>query len=169
VARDAGLVEMRAGEPVAAEREARVGYEILDRIGDLGHLASAVPDLGEAVYAQGRYDEAFELAELNQRITIKGDVDAEVRGGQLMAKALARRGEFDKAGALAADAVRLMADTDYVELQANTLMSQAEVLSLAGRKADAAASVREAIELYARKGNVVTQARAAGLLKELES
>ena len=97
VLRHSGTVEMRAGDPVAAEREARAGYEILERANDLGHLASSAPDLGDAVYAQGRYDEALALAEFARRITIAGDVDAEVRSGQLRAKVLARLGRYDEA------------------------------------------------------------------------
>ena len=167
--RDAGLVEMRAGDAVAHEREARAGYEILLQIGDNGHLASAAPDLAEAVYAQGRYDEALELAEFARGITIPGDVDAEVRGLQVLAKATARLGRRGEAEALAAEAVRLISATDYDELHAFTLMGQAEVLRLAGRRADAAASVRQAIELFGRKGNVVAHGRAADLLAGLGS
>ena len=73
VFRDAGFVEMLAGDPAAAEAEYRAGFEILERIGDSGHLASAAPDLGDAIYAQGRYEEADALAELTERITIEGD------------------------------------------------------------------------------------------------
>jgi len=167
VHRDAGLVEMRAGDPVAHEREARVGYEILDRIGDVGHLSSAAPDLGDAVYGQGRYEEALEIAEFSRTITIAGDVDAEVRGIGLLAKSRARLGGLDEAEAMAADAVRLAAATDYLELHAYALMNQAEVLTLAGRSTDAAASVRAAIDLFGRKGNIVAQGRAKALLDDL--
>jgi tetratricopeptide (TPR) repeat protein len=167
--RDAGLVEMRAGDPVAHEREARAGYEILRQIGDTGHLASAAPDLAEAVYAQGHYDEALELAEFAREITIQGDVDAEVRGLQVLAKATARLGRQDQAEALAADAVRLISATDYHELHAFTLVSQAEVLSLGGRTREAASAAREAAELFRKKGNAVNEARAAAFLDDLET
>ena len=169
VHRDAGNVEMRAGDQAAHEREARAGYDILEQIGDLGHLASAAPDLGDAVYGQGRYEEALEIATFSREITITGDVDAEVRGLGLLAKAQARIGRLDEAEASAAEAVRLAAATDYLEMHALALMNQAEVLSLAGKQDAAAASVREAIGLFARKGNVVAQGRAEDLLNELES
>ena len=170
VYRDAGLVEMRAGDPVAHEREARTGYEMLERAGDIGHLASAAPDLAEAVYAQGRYAEALEIAEFSRSITIEGDVDALVRGGQVLAKATARLGRQDEAEALAAEAVRLIGPTDYDELHAFTLLSQAEVLSLGGRTQGAASAAREAIELFRKKGNVGAAERATAFLeKELGS
>ena len=169
VHRDAGHAEMLAGDPAAAETHDRAGFEILERISDRGHLASAAPDLGDAIYAQGRYDEAAAIAEYAERLTIEGDVDAEVRGKQLAAKVMARRGRFAEADALAEEAVRLVAETDYLELHAFALMSRAEVLRLAGRTADAASTLRDAIELHRREGNVVDEARATDLLEELKA
>ena len=169
VHRDAGFVEARAGDPVAHEREARIGYEILDRVGDVGHLSSAAPDLGDAIYRQGRYQEALEIAEFSRSITLLGDVDAEVRGLGLLARAKARLGSVEEAEPLAAEAVRLATATDYLELHGNALMNQAEVLTLAGKRAEATPAVRAAIELFGRKGAVVEQGRAQALLQELES
>jgi len=167
VFRDAGHVEMFAGDPVAAEIVDRRGFEILEYAGDHGHLASAAPDLGDAIYAQGRYDEAAAMAEYAERLTIEGDVDAQVRVTQLKAKVLARRGRSHEAVAVAGEAVRLAAGTDYLELHAHALMSQTEVLRLAGRASDAASSLREAIELQRRKGNLVEEARAVAMLEDL--
>ena len=169
VFRDAGRVETFFGDPAAAETEYREGFEILERVGDYGHLASAAPDLGDAMYAQGRYDEAAAIAEYAERLTIEGDVDAQVRGTQLRAKVLAQRGRHEEALAASEDAARLAAGTDYLELHAHALMSQAEVLRLAGRSEGVASALRDAIELHRRKGNVVDEARATALLEELGS
>jgi len=169
VHRDAGLVEMRAADHSAHEREARVGYDILEQVGDVGHLASAAPDLGEAIYQQGRYEEALEIAEFSRTITIAGDVDAEVRGLGLLAKTTARLGRLDEAESTAAEAVRLASATDYLEMHAFALVNQAEVLRLAGKSPEAVGPLREAVDLFARKGNVVTGARVAALLDELEA
>ena len=167
VHRDAGLVEMRAGDPVAAEREMRPGFEILERIGDIGHLSSSAPDLADTLYEQGRYDEALQLSEFAHGITIEGDQDASIRGLMLRAKVFARRGRFGDAEALASEAVGLASGTDYLELHAHALMSQAEVLRLAGRNDEAASALGGAVELLRRKGNVVEGARAATMLEEL--
>ncbi len=169
VFRDAGHVETLAGDPVAAEAWMRSGLDILERISDHGHLASAAPDLGDAVYAQGRFDEAAEMAEMAERFTIEGDVDAQVRGTQLRAKVLARSGRFEEAMTRSEEAARLAAGTDYLELHAHALMSQTEVLRLAGRTEQAASTLRAAIELLRRKGNVVEEARAVAMLEELGS
>ena len=165
VLRDSGYVEMLAVEPTRAETELREGYEILDRIGDVGHLSSFAPDLGDAVYEQGRYDEAHLLSEIAERITIQGDVDAEVRWRQLRGKTLARRGRHEEAEAMAVEAVRLASKTDYLDLHAHALMGLAEILRLAHREPDAASALREALDLHRRKGNLAAEARTASLLE----
>jgi class 3 adenylate cyclase/tetratricopeptide (TPR) repeat protein len=167
VLRTSGFVEMLAGDPMMAETELRAGYEIFDRIGDMGHLASLASGLGDAVYAQGRYDEALGLTEVVERITIEGDVDPEVLWRQLRAKVLARQGRHHEAEALVRDAVCRAAGTDFLDLHAHALLAQGEVLRLAGRNDDAASAVREALDLYRRKGHVVGEARAVSLLQEL--
>jgi tetratricopeptide (TPR) repeat protein len=168
VLRNSGYVELLAGDPVAAERELREGYEILEHISDLGHHASHAPDLGEAVYAQSRYEEAMGLAEFAEAVAILGDVDGEVRTWQLRAKCLAREGRIDDALAVVDRALVAAERTDYLDLVALTHVSHGEVLRLAGRTGEAASAVRAAVELFRRKGNEVLAARAASILEELE-
>ena len=146
-----------------------MSYEILDRMGNIGNLASTAPHLGDIVYEQGRYDEAHQLSEFTERITIEGDVDAETRWRWLRAKTLARRGRFDEAEAFATEAVRIVSPTDYLDLHADALESLSEVLRLAGRRSDAAEALRDALGLRRRKGNVVAATRAERLLAELGS
>jgi hypothetical protein len=67
------------------------------------------------------------------------------------------------------EAVRIAARTDYLDLHADALESQAEVLRLAGRRSDAAAAFKECLELRRRKGNLVGAARAESSLAELGS
>jgi tetratricopeptide (TPR) repeat protein len=167
VFRDAGHVETLADDPVAAEALDRAGFAILERISDHGHLASAAPDLGDAIYAQGRFDEAAEMAEVAERFTIEGDVDAQVRGAQLRAKVLARSGRFEEAVALSEEAARLAAGTDYLDLHAHALVGQAEVFRLDDRTSEAASALEQALELLRRKGNVVEEARAVAMLEDL--
>jgi tetratricopeptide (TPR) repeat protein len=166
---DSARVEMLAGSPSVAEREARRSYEILDRMGNVGNLASTAPHLGDIVYAQGGFDEAFQLSEFTERITIQGDVDAEVRWRQLRAKTLARWGRHDEAKILATEAVRIVAATDYLDLHADALFDMAEVLGLAERSSDAASALREALELCRRKGNLVRAIQAESWLAALGS
>jgi tetratricopeptide (TPR) repeat protein len=169
VHRDAAAIEMLAGDPVRAEEEARVAYEIHERINDLGHLSSVAPDLGDAIYAQGRYDEALKISVFAESITIEGDADAGVRWRQLRAKSLARLGEHRDAERFARAAVTLVEGTDYLNLQAHALLSLTEVLRLQDRLDEARVILGEAIELFRRKGNVVGEANAQAVLAELEA
>ena len=166
---DSARVEMLADSPPAAEQVMRTSYAILDRMGNTGNLASAAPYLGDIVYAQGGYDEAYQLSEFTEQITVQGDVDAEVRWRQLRAKTLARWGRHDEAEALATEAVRIVAATDYLDLHADALFGMAEVLRLAERSSDAASALREALELCKRKGNLVRATQAESWLAELGS
>ena len=46
------------GDPVAAEEELRPAYDALKRIGETSHFSSITHALSNALYLQGRYEEA---------------------------------------------------------------------------------------------------------------
>ena len=58
LAQEAGWIELLAGDPAAAELALRRGFDTLDAIGEVAWLSTDAGILAEAVYAQGRYDEA---------------------------------------------------------------------------------------------------------------
>jgi tetratricopeptide (TPR) repeat protein len=169
VQRHSAAIEMLAGDPQAAETALRPACEMLERISDWGHLSSHLPDLGDTVYSQGRYEEALELSLKAERITIEGDVDAEIRWRQLRARSLARMGRHDEALALASEAVRSAADTDYLDLHAKARLALAEVLIQAGRVLEATSALNEALDLQRRKGNVVGAEHTGALLEDLRN
>jgi len=76
------------------------------------------------------------------------------------AKVLAAQGAGDQAERLAREAVDLAARTDHLEEHADALMTLAEVLRRAGRAAEAAPALREALRLCELKGNTVLAHRA---------
>jgi hypothetical protein len=80
------------------------------------------------------------------------------------AKTLARRGKQAEAERLVREAVELIAETDAVNLHAQTLLALAEVLTAADRADEAAERGREALRLYEAKGNVVMAERARARL-----
>ena len=71
---------------------------------------------------------------------------------------MAASGRPDEAVALASQAVALAADTVDIELHADALVDLADVLQLAGRKHEEGPPLREALDLYDRKGDVVLAA-----------
>jgi polysaccharide biosynthesis protein PslJ len=163
VLRVAGEIELLGGEPAAAERALRPACEALGRMGDPGYFCSVAPVLADALYHQGRGDEAVPVIELASRLEIPEDLSAQVALRRARAKLLARRGDFEEAEGLAREARKLAARTDFLDAHARAITDLAEVLHLAGRPKEAAGALEEAIRLHDQKGNVV----AAGTLRAL--
>jgi tetratricopeptide (TPR) repeat protein len=162
-------LELRAGNPGAAERELRAGLEILEGTGErarAGHLAAM---LAGVLAQQGRLDEADEhlavARETIQNIDVSGRSQLKIS----TAHVLARRGELEEAVRLAAEAAALMDGTQELLNMPDFLMWQAEVLELAGRPEDAKAALSKAADAAARKGNVVDERRATERLAALET
>jgi hypothetical protein len=63
--------------------------------------------------------------------------------------------------------VAIAGRTDFLDMHGDALMALAEVLRQAGRDEEARSAAQEAIQLYERRGNVVSVARAGALLGEL--
>jgi tetratricopeptide (TPR) repeat protein len=156
----AGVVELLAGDAAAAERELRPACELLERIGELGYLSSAAPLLVDALFVQGRDEEALRLTErwTPERLTVPEDADAQVGWRRVRAKLLARRGDLDEAERLGREAVTIASTADYLDLRANAFADLAEVLHLAGKPEESTAAAQEAIRLYEQKGNIVAAA-----------
>jgi predicted ATPase/DNA-binding SARP family transcriptional activator/class 3 adenylate cyclase len=144
----AGLMELIARDPAAAERYLNEGYEAFRAMGERAYLATLAGVLAEALYAQGRLDEAQQMTEEAQAAAAPDDVDAQARWRATRAKLLARRGQFSPARRLAGQAVALVSATSYAVLQAETLVAKAEVSRLAGARGEAATSLRAALRIY---------------------
>ena len=168
VARAAGEIELLAGDPAAAERELRPACETLERMGDWGHFASVVPYLADALWLQGRGDEALPMVDLAARWTLADDMDAQIGSRRVRAKLLAQQGDLEEAERLVLEATALAARTDYLNLHGEALSDLAEVLALAGKRDEAAAALENALEHYERKGNLVSAQRAQTRLAELQ-
>jgi class 3 adenylate cyclase/tetratricopeptide (TPR) repeat protein len=155
------VVEMAAERPDVAERELRRARDTLQTMGDQATYFEIVDMLAQAVYAQGRYDEADELATITERAGMHAeDPSGQIGWRRIRAKVLARAGKPEEAERLAREAVEIVASTDMTNDHADTVMDLAEVLALAGRADDAAAAITQAVELYERKGNAVSAERA---------
>jgi tetratricopeptide (TPR) repeat protein len=163
VTQQEALVELLADRPAAAEATLRRGYEALAEMGEKALLATTAAMLAQAVYAQARHDEAAELCRVSEERAAAEDVSAQVGSRAVRAKLLAAEGRLEEAEELAAEAVRLAERTDFLTLHADALMDLGEVLGESGR-ADADAAVEAALELYRRKGDVVSSERARARL-----
>jgi DNA-binding SARP family transcriptional activator len=154
------LVEMLAGQPQAAEERLRTGYKRLEKMGEKALLATTAAMLAQAVYEQGRHDEAEELSRASEGAAASNDLAAQVTWRGVRAKLRAERGRTDEAEALAREAVRLAEPTDFLTIRADALLDLAAVLRHSGQSSEADESIRAALELYEQKGDVVSAERA---------
>jgi class 3 adenylate cyclase/tetratricopeptide (TPR) repeat protein len=161
-----GPMELWAGRPEAAESELRSNCLALMAIGDRTSLCSLACFLAEAIYVQGRYDEADAWVSRGRETASEDDVEAQSDWRCIRAKILARQGSFHAAEALAREGLELAQQTDEIDHIGDAWMDVAEVLRLAGRAEEASAAVREAITWYERKGNKAAASNARRLLEE---
>jgi DNA-binding SARP family transcriptional activator len=165
----AGIVGLLAGDPVAAESHLRLGFAVLEEMGDRSGMSTNAAILAEAVLAQGRDEEALELTVQSERAAAAEDLPVQVQWRGPRAKALARRGELDAAKRLAHEAVSLAERTDFLNLHANALLDLATVLQHDRRVEEAAAAAEAAKALYERKGNLVGAEKAQSFVGKIDA
>ena len=160
-------IEMLADDPAAAENELLRGYQTLEAMGETGVRSVLAAYLAEALWRQGRADEASVYAEIAAEIADPGDVAAQTLQRVTMARALVERGATDSAEAVAQEAVELAGGTDFLALQAAAALSLADVLVESGRDEEARQHFERARPLYERKENVVAAERLSERLSHL--
>jgi len=139
----------------------------LDGMGEKGQLSTLAVLLGNAVYAQGRHDEAVDLTKVSSDEASAEDFMSQMLWRALRAKVLSRRGAASEAESLGRDAVEVGRKTDSIDVQGNVIMDLSDVLRHVGRAEAAREAAEEAIRLYERKGNMVSTARARAVLADL--
>jgi len=164
-----GTIEMLAAEPAAAEQLFRVGCDRLAAVGEQGYLSTWVAQLGEALYALDRLDEADECATRSEELGASDDMVTQMLWRQLRATVQARRGAHAVAIGLASEAVALAVETSSCGNQADAFRVLAEVLELAGRPEGAALEFDRALTLYERKGNLAMATRTRERLAALHA
>jgi ATP/maltotriose-dependent transcriptional regulator MalT len=127
-------------------------------------LATTMALLAQAVYAQGRLDEAVDLCRAGEATAAPEDLTTQVVCRSVRAKICARHGEGAQAASLGEEAVRLAEPSDLLVIHADALLDLADVMATWGRLDEAEAAARRGLELYERKGNLVSAARARSWL-----
>ncbi len=162
------FVEMLAGDPVAAERDLREGYETIERLGEQGYRATAAALLAHAVLAQGRIAIAEDLARDAQREAAVDDVTTHVLWRSARAKVLSARGEHGPAEDLVREALEIATTTDDINMIADTRMDLVHVFTASDRVSEAVEVATQALRDYEAKGNLVSAERAAAFVAEHE-
>ena len=161
-----GRVHAVAEDHEAAQAAFRACCETFERFDDSAALASVAAELGGSLSAQGRIEEAREWSALAEGRAPAGDVIAQLSWRILKARLLAHDNRLADAEPLAMEALSLAMQTDALTHQGDVLLDVATVLTAAKRMGEAAARVRQAIDVYDRKQNLAAarnaRARLAG-------
>src|SRR4030095_11550758 len=127
---------------------------MLERMGMKNHLSTVAAHLGEAVFRQGRLDEAERRSVESEELGASDDLYNEMAWRRLRAKVLAARGEFVGARALARQAVDSAAGVGFLDDVALTWLELSRILDGAPPP-EARAAATQALGLFERKGNLV--------------
>ncbi|MFL5951472.1 MAG: AAA family ATPase [Gaiellaceae bacterium] len=158
------LVELLAGNAAAAEEALRDGMEMtgVDFPTWRTYQSSL---LAEALYAQGRYDEAGELVR-SVEPEHPEELESVLPWASVRARLLAREGAAEQGEGLLRDLAARAAPTDALNLKGQVSLALAEVLRAAGQPGKAREAAAEAAEIFEQKGNIAAGARAASLVDE---
>ncbi|MCA1683324.1 MAG: AAA family ATPase, partial [Actinobacteria bacterium] len=146
---DEAEVEMRAGDPVAAEGALRPAFQLAEQMEDPQHIVLTAFALAEALLAQRRDDEAETLARMGRASAsgLSAHFWAEVTWRRVSARVSARRGELEAAEGLASEALDMASSSDQLNLRADAAIDFADVVRAAGRTAEAARLAEEGLRL----------------------
>jgi ATP/maltotriose-dependent transcriptional regulator MalT len=157
----AGWVELMAGDAVAAERELRAGFERLTEIGEMSWLSTVAGLLGEALWLQGRDEEAAAMADACREAAPPDDAYSQAVWRSVAAKVRLRAGRPGEATRLASEAVDIASTTDFPHLRWHCQLTLAHVLRETDRKR--AAEAADSADAIARaKGITVNHPLAGG-------
>jgi DNA-binding SARP family transcriptional activator len=148
------FVRVLHGDPARAEAELRTSYDALKRVGETTHFSSIAHALAGAVYLQGRYEEARELADECRSAAGPNDIHSQIMWRSVRAKVAAREQDFALADRLAREAIAIAEGSDFLLAHADARADLSEIHHLAGRPGDAVRALEDAIQLYVAKGNV---------------
>lgn len=156
------------GEPAEAEAALRAGLGRLEEMGEKSFRSTLAGLLAQALVAQERYEDAAPFVEMAAEDAAVGDLVSQIVWRTARASILADAGDLDEAERLDREAVAIAEQTDLINDRAECWIHLAGVLELAGRSGEAAEATRTALELYERKGNVVSAGRVRRRIEPLE-
>jgi DNA-binding SARP family transcriptional activator len=158
-ARSSAAVATLAGDIEGSERELRAALQLALRFREREPVARIAAGLSRVLFARGRAKEAGEFATMSEDYAPAEGLTAQALWRAAKARVMVSRDDHLEAERLAREAVGL-APAEMPNLRADLLMDLAGVLLWARQRAKVQPVIAEAIELYGRKGNLVSAARA---------
>ena len=137
-------------------------------MGDRAFRPTAAAYLAEALYLQGRDEDAGPLTEISEQLAAREDLLTQVVWRRVRAKVMARQGRVDDAEDLAREAVSISESTDFLNTHADALVDLADVHRRAGRLDEARTAAARGLALYEEKGNQVAAERTRADLAVLQ-
>ena len=159
----AGIVELIAGDALAAERHLRTAYTGFRRMRLEADTAETAALLARACLALDRDADADELCSESEQLAGHA-LKAAIAWRTVRAQLLSRAGQHDLARRYAEEAVAMAERTDALVDHGDACLALATVADAAGDRAGAAAAAERAVQLYQTKGAAALVQRARGLL-----
>lgn len=157
-AEPAGWCAFLEGDPVRAEAEFRHGAKLFEAMGEHARRTTTTFWLAEALYRQGRYEEA------DATLRLADELPGELRPTGLRAKLLLRSGQTEEAVAAARSAAETARRSGIL---AYWFLDAVEVLEGAGLTSEARVLAEEALAYFERSGNRVLADEARARLSRL--
>jgi tetratricopeptide (TPR) repeat protein len=162
----AGETELAAGSYEGAIAVLRRSRDALLELGDRGFRSTVMALLAQALYETGKPDEAEAAALEAEELSGRTDVINFAMGRGVRACIHADRAELERAEELARSAVTYAFETDFPKMRGDALLALAYVLRAAQRLGEAGEAAKQAIEIYAAKGDRVSAERARAFMAE---
>ncbi len=147
----AGILELVADDPAAAEPHLRRAYNGFRRMGLDADTAETAALLARACLALDRDAEADELCTESERLAGHA-LKASIAWRTVRAQLLARSGAHVEARRVAEEAVAVAERTDFLVDHGDACLALATVLEIAGDGVGARAAAEKAVVLYELKG-----------------
>ncbi len=162
-------IELLADDPAAAITAGEASCRIHEELGHSSELSTVAAGLARTYCEVGRLDEAEHWALRSAELGSIDDASTQMLWREAQAKVLAHRGQHDDAERLAREAVEIGEKTEALNALADTYADLGEVLTLAGRREQAAEALGQALAHYEAKENVVMAGRMRDRLAALQA
>jgi class 3 adenylate cyclase/tetratricopeptide (TPR) repeat protein len=163
IALESSAVELLAGDPAAAERELVRDGELLDAMGERYLLSTMDAVRAQALLAQGRAQDAEAACAKAEEASAEDDVETVALVRSVRAELHLLAGRLDEAAAAAESAAALLRGAEAPNIVADAAVVCARVAAARGDRDTADRELARAMELYRKKGNEVSEQRAAEL------
>ncbi|MBI2777012.1 MAG: AAA family ATPase [Chloroflexi bacterium] len=164
---DWSRVEILAGDVAAAEAGLRADFVALDALGERYFRSTVAALLGGVLLEQGKIEEAEQFTALAAELADGEDAYTQAAWRITRARLLFITGDRDAAITAAREAAVIAGGTLDIDQHADTLMELGRVYLDAGDRESAGPPLREALERYEEKGDLVSAGRVRSLLDVL--